>query len=88
MEPDSKRIVAEWNREIAAEDHRLAAARQALPCLPAIYGFRAASSPPSLSKGSISPRAGSLDRVRRQVGYGGCRKRAPATFRCAILSFR
>ena len=28
MEHDSKRIVREWNREIAAEDHRLAAARQ------------------------------------------------------------
>ena len=28
MRHDSKRIVREWNREIAAEDHRLAAARQ------------------------------------------------------------
>ena len=28
MEHDSKRIVREWNREIAVEDHRLAAARQ------------------------------------------------------------
>ena len=28
MRHDSKRIVREWNREIAAEDQRLAAARQ------------------------------------------------------------
>jgi len=87
MEHDSKRIVAEWNREIAAEDHRLAAARQALPCLRAIYGFRAASSPRSLSKDSISLGPGRWIAFDDRWAMGGVGSgRLPRS--CAILSFR